>query len=99
GVVGRDGRVLSDFAKEDRHFGREQIELVAPASGRYRLVVRPALRNQQSGRYVIRLVETRNATDDDRQMEEARQLGAAAQRLRDQGKFDEAFDVVGHALA
>jgi CHAT domain-containing protein/Tfp pilus assembly protein PilF len=98
-LLGPDATVLSDFAKEDRHFGREQIELVAPASGRYRLVVRPALRNLQSGRYVIRVVETRNATDDDRQMEEARQLGTAAQRLRDQGKFDEAFDVVGHALA
>src|SRR5262249_11149530 len=42
-VLGPDATVLSDFAKEDRHFGREQIELVAPASGRYRLVVRPAL--------------------------------------------------------
>ena len=98
-LLGPDGTVLSDFAKEDRHFGREQIELVAPASGRYRLVVRPALRNLQSGRYVICLVETRSATDGDRQMEEARQLGAAVQRLRDQGKFDEALDVGGRALA
>jgi CHAT domain-containing protein len=98
-LIGPDGRVISDFQKEDRNFGDERVEVVADTSGRYRVLVKPALRNLPAGRYSIRLVETRAATPADRDMQEARQLRASAQRLRAEGKFAEARDLTERALA
>jgi CHAT domain-containing protein len=98
-LIGPDGQVISDFQKEDRNYGKERVEVVAVTSGRYQVVVKPALRNLPAGRYSIRLAEIRPATAADRDMEEARQLLASVPRLRAEGKSSEARDLTERALA
>jgi CHAT domain-containing protein len=98
-LIGPDGRVISDFQKEDQNYGDERVEVVADISGRYRFLVKPALRNLPTGRYSIRLVETRAATSSDRDLQEARQLRGSVPRLRADGKSAEARDLTERALA
>jgi CHAT domain-containing protein/Tfp pilus assembly protein PilF len=97
-AIGPDGGVISEFAKEDRNYGHEHLEMVAQSSGRYRVLVKPALNNLAAGRYAIRLDEIRAATGDDRDMAEARRLLASARRLRDEGNFGDARGEAERAL-
>jgi CHAT domain-containing protein len=98
-VVGPDGRVISEFVKEDGNYGHEHLEIVAESGGLYRVLVKPALNNLPSGRYSIRLDEARAATGDDRDMAEARRLVASARRLLHEGNFGDARSAAERALA
>jgi CHAT domain-containing protein len=98
-AIGPDGGVISEFAKEDRNYGHEHLEMVAQSSGRYRVLVKPALNNLPSGRYAIRLDEIRAATGDDRELADARQLLASARRLQDEGNVGDARSAAERALA
>jgi len=98
-AIGPDGGVISEFVKEDGNYGHEHLEVVAESSGRYRVLVKPALNNLPAGRYAIRLDEIRTATGDDRDMAESRRLIASARRLLHEGNFGDARVAAERALA
>ena len=90
-LSGPGGEQIAEFDSESRSQGQELAPFVAEANGVYLLTVRPKFKNAQTGGYEIRIEELRAATDDDRALHEARKLFQRASKLRDAGKYDEAF--------
>ena len=93
-----DGKPIADFDVEIRNQGRENIELVAETSGNYRLLVKARYSKLPAGRYEVRWVEVREATEKDRLLHEARRLQAESKRLSDAGKYSEALPLAERAL-
>ncbi len=85
------GKPLMEFDSESRLEGRESVSLVAETAGVYTLIVRAKQKNAAAGRYEIRVVELRVATESDRISHEARKLYQESLRLLRAGKFDEAL--------
>lgn len=97
-LIGTDGKSIVDFDAELRANGEERVEFVAPTAGNYRLVVKARYPKLPAGRYEIRFVEVRGATENDRLLDEALRLRAAAWRLRMASKYAEAFPLAEKAL-
>jgi CHAT domain-containing protein/Flp pilus assembly protein TadD len=97
-LFGTDGKLIADFDIEIRTQGEEKIEVVAETAGRYRLLVKAKYPRLPAGRYEIRLVEARNATEEDRLLHEARRLETASRQLWVAGKYDEALPLAEKAL-
>jgi CHAT domain-containing protein/Tfp pilus assembly protein PilF len=97
-VVGPDGEQISESNSEPRKEGEETVSQVAEVAGSYRLSVGSAQRVAPAGRYEIRVAELRVATESDRQLQEARKLGAESLRLYRAGKYDEARPLAERAL-
>jgi CHAT domain-containing protein/Tfp pilus assembly protein PilF len=89
-LFGPDGKQLSQFDSEFRIQGQETVELVAEEAGSYRLDISAKYKNAAAGRYEIRLLELRSATENDRALYEASKLNAERARLDSAGKYDEA---------
>src|SRR5262245_14414307 len=66
-VSGPDGAQIIEFDSEKRLQGQEQAPLAAEAGGDYQLVVQPKQRDAATGRYEIRIEESRAATEPDRE--------------------------------
>ena len=98
-VLGTDERLLAEFDDEMRTQGKEDIEVVAEATGNYMLGVKAKLKGVPPGSYEIRITEIRAATDNDRALQEARTLRTEFARLHRIGKDDEALPLVERALA
>ncbi|QUV98977.1 CHAT domain-containing protein [Chloracidobacterium sp. MS 40/45] len=83
--------------------GAEELLWVASTGGVYRLVVVPAAKDQTRGRYVLRVLARRPATDDDRKQAESIQKAEAllikVKQLRQDKKYDEALKLAREALA
>jgi CHAT domain-containing protein/Tfp pilus assembly protein PilF len=101
-VVGRlsgpDGNRIMEFDSESRLRGQEMILHVAEVEGDYRLVVEPRLKEAPAGAYEIRIEELRAAKENDRALQEARNLYKKATELRDAGKYGEALPSYERAL-
>jgi CHAT domain-containing protein/tetratricopeptide (TPR) repeat protein len=67
-VEAPDGAVLNDFNSELRPGRDEGVDVVSDAAGTYTLTVRAAFPHAADGAYAIRIVETRQATADDRSL-------------------------------
>jgi CHAT domain-containing protein/Tfp pilus assembly protein PilF len=80
-VVAPDGTIVAEFDDEVRDGREEQAEVVAIASGVHTLIVKPVFRRAAPGLYVIRLVGTRAATDDDRARQAVQTLRAEYRRV------------------
>ena len=94
---GADDKQIGQFDADIRVIGSETLTQVADADGIYRLDVQ-AKQAMVSGRYEIRIVELRTATDQDRALQEARQLYSESVRLYGAGKYDEARPLIERAL-
>jgi len=90
-VVGVDNKPVSEFDAELRNHGTEEVELVAESGGTYSVVVEAKGPKDYKGRYQIRLIELRDATEKDRSLQEARKLLAESGSLRRTGKYDQAI--------
>ena len=90
-LLGTDGKSIADFDVEIRIQGEEKIEVVSAAAGSYRLLVKARYPKLPAGRYEIRLIEARNATEEDRLLYEARRLEMASRQLWGAGKYAEAL--------
>jgi CHAT domain-containing protein len=90
-VLGPDGKQILEFDSERSLSGQESVSLVTEAPGQYRLIIRPEQNWASVGGYEIRIEELRDATENDRALQEAHKLYAEACRLRDAGKYDEAL--------
>ncbi|HKX29242.1 MAG TPA: CHAT domain-containing protein [Blastocatellia bacterium] len=97
-LFGPDGRSVGEFDSEIGIRGQEVVEQVAEASGKYLLSVRPFRFDLVTGRYEIRIAELRAATDNDRGLQEARQLDRRSDELQEAGNYDEALPSVLRAL-
>ena len=95
----RDGKVPTSFDSEYRDQGEEKAELVAEASGSYRLTVQASSKSAPTARYVIRVGEIRAATKNDRLMHEARKLESAYRQAVLAGKYEEAREFAERALS
>jgi CHAT domain-containing protein/tetratricopeptide (TPR) repeat protein len=82
-VLAPDGTILSECARETRDGQYEHAEVVAVASGIHTLTVKAGYPRMTPGAYDIRLVETRDATNDDRVRQELRTLRAAYGQIAD----------------
>ena len=82
-VIAPDGTILSEFARELRDGRDEHAEVVAVASGIHTLIVKAGYPRMPPGDYEIRLVETRDATNDDRVRQELRTLRAEYNQIAD----------------
>lgn len=69
-VLSPDGKELARVDSPNGDAGPENVTLVAPVAGAYRVTVAPLLPNSPEGRYEIRLRELRRATR--REQEQAR---------------------------
>jgi len=97
-LLGPDGKQIGEFDSESRLHGQESMSLTPEEAGGYRLIVFPKQKGAPAGRYEIRLVELRAATDDDRALQEARKLHEEHIKLRRGGKYDEAFKIAERVL-
>jgi CHAT domain-containing protein/Tfp pilus assembly protein PilF len=96
-VFAPGGELLAEFNSEVRLRGEERADFVAEAAGVYRLEVEGQVRGT-SGRYEIRLTETRAANEHERALDEAHRLSTRALDLRAVARYDEALPLVERAL-
>jgi CHAT domain-containing protein/Tfp pilus assembly protein PilF len=101
GVLVRDesNAVVEEFQDEIRRDGEERVEIVAEKAGSYVLSIKPADGTRAQGDYLIRLDETRPASDADRRMQEARVRRTQARQLERTGKYAEARSLFEQSLA
>src|SRR5262249_45211667 len=97
-LFGPDGRQILAVDSEIRLSGREAVPLVAETAGRYRLDVTDKEKHAAAGQYEIRAVEVRVATDNDRNVHQARKLSSEGLRLIDENKYDEARPLIERAM-
>jgi tetratricopeptide (TPR) repeat protein len=97
-LLGPDGEQIMEFDSERRLLGQETVVLVAEAEGDYQVVVQPGQKTAPAGAYEIRIDELRAATENDRDLQEARKLYKKAIDLRNAGKYDEALPYLEGAL-
>ncbi len=101
-VLGRflstDGSLITEFDSESRVNGTERADLVATASGNYKLEIEARYKVSAAGRYKVVVTGLHRATEQDRLLQEARKLHAEAQRLANSGNYDQAGTVLDKAL-
>jgi CHAT domain-containing protein/Tfp pilus assembly protein PilF len=95
---GPDGKVIAEIDLENRLNGEERAELAAKTTGVYRFDIEPKYKMLAGGRYEIRLGEVRAATENDRALQEARELYTKAYYAIVGGKYDEAQSMLEKAL-
>lgn len=93
-----DGQLIADIDSQRTAQGSERIELVATASGHYRIEIEPSLPKAGVGTCAIQLSEVREATADEKLLQEARQQYYESLRLNEAGKTDKALDLATQAL-
>jgi CHAT domain-containing protein/Tfp pilus assembly protein PilF len=98
-LSGPDGKQIMEFDSESRLRGQEMVSQVAEVGGGYNLIVEPKLKEAPAGCYEIRIEKLRAATENDRALQEARNLYWKATDLRSAGKYDEAFPSYERALS
>src|SRR5947209_14790685 len=86
-----DDKLIGEVDNESRAHGQELLELVAPASGAYRIEITPRYKSLPPGRYEIQVVELRAATERDRLSQRRREQIAKVTELYFAGKYDEAL--------
>jgi CHAT domain-containing protein/Tfp pilus assembly protein PilF len=97
-LLGPDGKLITEFDSEIRNQGQETVSQVAEVAGSYQLNVQARQKGAPAGRYEIRVVELRAATEQDRVLQEARKLSAESVRLERAGKYNEALSLAERAL-
>jgi CHAT domain-containing protein/Tfp pilus assembly protein PilF len=96
-LLGSDNDPVIEVDDEIGKLGTEKLDIVAENDGIYKLQVKPKVR-RASGAYEIRLVEVRTATDQDRTLDEVRQLRTKANHLLVADKQGEALPLAQRAL-
>jgi CHAT domain-containing protein/Tfp pilus assembly protein PilF len=97
-LFGPDGKLITEVDTKRTTQGQEPVFWVAEEAGGYRLDVETKYKDAMAGRYEIRVVELRVATENEHALHEAAKLTTEALNLYDSGKYDEAIPLVEHAL-
>src|SRR5215813_4785291 len=97
-VIAPDGKPLFEADSPNGTAGKEPVSLIAEVPGRYQLKVASLENTAPAGRYEIRLLTVRAATDSDRtavekerSLQEANRLQVEANNLYQAGKYDAAI--------
>lgn len=98
-LEGIEGNLILLTDDEYRKNGEEIVEIVAKAARSYRLIVRASSKSAPTGRYAIRVAEIRDATENDRSLQEARTIEAKFRRALNAGEYEDARLSVERALA
>lgn len=97
-VTAPDGKALMEVDSPNGALGAEPVDVVAKTPGNYRLDVHSLDEGAAKGRYEIRMVELRTATDNDRMVEQARRLMSDSVQSTGDGKLEEALKLAQQAL-
>src|SRR5262249_52308307 len=97
-LLGPDNKQIAEFDFERRPNGQESVLLVAETAGSYRLDVLARQKNAPPGRYEIQMVERHQATENDRDLYQARKLYQESINLLQARKFNEAKRLVEQVL-
>ena len=97
-LFGPDGKLVFEFDNENRIQGEEKVTQIAAVAGSYRLNVQAKQPTAAVGRYEIRLVELRAATQQERVLQEVRGLSVEVKSLRLAGKYVQAMPLAQRAL-
>ncbi|MEJ7712922.1 MAG: hypothetical protein WKF84_24540 [Pyrinomonadaceae bacterium] len=84
-LFGPNGNPVMEVEGSSKTQGSETVRWVAEAAGSYRLEISPPERNVKAGRYEVRLIEIRAATQQERDRFAARKLLAEVERLWGKG--------------
>ena len=98
-LLNADGKIVVEYDFDPRNKGDETVEMTAKTAGNYQLTVEPRQKNALAGRYQIRLIELRNATEKEFAIDETRKLIAEANRLWWAENYAEALPLAERALA
>jgi CHAT domain-containing protein/Tfp pilus assembly protein PilF len=93
-----NGKLVSELDSVVTTRGEENAELLAFTAGNYRLEIEGKPKNAAAGRYEIRLAELRAGTEQEKSLQEARNLLAETSRLSRAGKHSEALHSAERAL-
>ena len=91
-IIEKNGEAAADENKI------KTLEFVSQTSGDYQIQIRNALPNAPAGKYSIVLAEIREATANDKTLDEARRGWVESVRLRTAGNFDQAIESSARAL-
>jgi CHAT domain-containing protein len=97
-LLGPDGKQILEVDSPNGDRGPEPVSWIVEIAGDYRLAVRSLKKDAASGRYEVKVVELRAATDRDRAMAEAHKLFNEAASLQGKGKYAEAISLAERAL-
>ncbi|MBO0799221.1 MAG: tetratricopeptide repeat protein, partial [Blastocatellia bacterium] len=97
-LLGPDGKQIVRINSEIGEKGEETVEYVAKEPGIHKLNVLPGRNNAAAGRYQIKLLELRRATENDLMLQEARDLTNEFRKLYAAGKYDSAIPIAEHVL-
>ena len=89
-VLNPEGQLVATFDSESRKRGQEFIGIVADLTADYGLRVKARYPKDASGSYEVRVVDERQATEQDRLAFEAHKLEAEASDLDYHGKYEAA---------
>ena len=89
---------LAKFQDDYRKTGEEHPAIVAATTGTYSLIVTPEFSGQGAGEDTIRIAEVRQATAEDRSLQEVATLRTDAWSLTESGKYDDAAARLRRAL-
>lgn len=97
-VFAPDGKLIFETqTKADAH-NLKKIELVADASGDYKIEIAPNLPKIFTGKYSIRLTEKRTATENEKLLDEARRDYYESLQLNLAGNFNDSLKLANHSL-
>lgn len=91
-------KLLAEFDSETRKQADEHVALAAELTGTYQVRVKAKYAKDPAGKYAIRLLEIRPATQQDRSLFIARQLNTQCQAQYDAGNYDNMLELAKKAL-
>jgi CHAT domain-containing protein len=98
-VLSAGGKVIAEFDSAAGKQGREQVGLTADSPVNYQMRIKARYPKDPIGRYEIRAVEVRPATEPDRALFEAHKLSTESLTAAGAGKYDDAIELAERALA
>ncbi len=98
-LFGPDGKQILEVDSPNGDRGPEPFSWIVETAGDYRLSVRSLKKDAAAGRYEVKVIELREATDRDLALAEARDLLDEAASLQGQRKSSDAIPFVERALS
>ena len=94
-----DGKLIDEVDSESRPHGQETLEVAAVTTGALRIEITPRYKFLPAGRYEIRILEVRSASERDNSLQEARRLHTQARREYLAGRYNEAISLEHQVLS
>ena len=94
----QDGKLVAEFDSESRLRGTEKAEGVALGNGAFRIEVEPRYKDAPTGQYGIEWLVKRPATENDKELQQARILLREQRALEREGKYKESLALAERVL-